>query len=201
MFKLLWKRRRLLIIWGVVLGVVFAGLSLFLPRQYSADSQVLILSRDRLGVDPYTQAKSAERLGENLAQVMKTSDFFNKVMNTKSYLFDKSQWTDLSERNKRKKWTKDVVASMVYGTGLMNIRAYSYNPEEAKNLSNAVTQIAAAQGWEYLGNDVAIKVVSSPLSSRFPARPNVIVNILAGLILGMLIGSYWIIKYSKHLFS
>ena len=171
---------------------------MLLPKQYSAQSQVLIISRDRSGVDPYTQAKSAERIGENLAQVMKTTDFYSKVMSSQSYSFDKEVWNNLNDRKKRKKWVKDVIGSMVYGTGLMNVRVYSTSQTDAVNLSNAVIQTVASQGWEYLGGDVAIKVVSSPLVSRWPSRPNILANLAAGFILGGLIASLWVVRYKKH---
>ncbi len=172
--------------------------SLFFPKQYMATSQVLIISRDKSGVDPYTQSKAASSIGANLAQVMKTTDFYNKVMNSNAFLFDRNQWQNLSDRDQRKKWTKDVQASMVYGSSLMNINVYSYSPEEAVNLSNAVGQTLAAQGWEYLGGDVAIKSVSVPLASSWFARPNILVNAVVGMLVGALISSLWVLRYKRH---
>jgi hypothetical protein len=69
---------RNILIWGILMMIVFTGVSLLFPRQYSAESKVLLISRDRSGVDPYTQAKSAERIGADLAQVMPTVDFYSK---------------------------------------------------------------------------------------------------------------------------
>lgn len=201
MLHLLAKHLKLVILWGLILAVLSAGVSLLFPKQYSADSQVLIISRDRSGVDPYTQAKSAERIGENLAQVMKTTDFYNKVMQANSFSFNKDQWSKLSDRQQRKKWAKDVQASMVYGTGIMNIKVFSYNQEDTANLSNAITQAVASQGWEYLGGDIAIKIVGSPLVSRWFTRPDIILNTLIGFAIGILIASLWVVRYKKHLFG
>ena len=83
-FKVLVSRYRLIIFSGLVVGL---GLILFflilsfvrvMPLEYRADAQALIISQSRYGVDPYTAAKSAERVGENLIQVMKTDDFYQK---------------------------------------------------------------------------------------------------------------------------
>src|SRR3989339_1530008 len=110
------KHIKLVVVWAIFFSILAGGISFLLPKKYSADSQVLIISRDRTGVDPYTQAKSTERIGENLAQVMKTGDFYKKVMDSTSYSFDRAKWTKLDDRAQRKKWNKDVLSSVVYGT-------------------------------------------------------------------------------------
>ncbi len=185
---------------GIGCTLVFAVTWIFLPKQYKAESQVVIISRDRTGVDPYTQAKSAERIGENLAQVMKTSDFYNKVIQGNSP-FDKASWQQLGltkERQQRKKWQKDVVAEMVYGSSILKISVYSATSAEAKLLSTAVTQTLVASGSEYVGGDVALKQVDTPLVSLWPARPNIVLFVSAGLILGIILGSLWVARYKTH---
>ncbi|TSC84900.1 MAG: Uncharacterized protein G01um101413_284 [Parcubacteria group bacterium Gr01-1014_13] len=202
MFHLLQRNAKLIFVWGILFATLSAGVSLFFPKQYLATSQVLIISRDRAGVDPYTQARSAERIGSNLAQIMKTTDFYNKVMGSNAVSFDRTQWQNLSDREQRKKWTKDVQAGMVYGASIMNINVYSYSQNEARNLSNAITQTLTAQGWEYLGGDVAMKTISNPLVSPWFARPNIPVNSVVGFLLGILIASLWVIRYKqRHLFG
>ncbi len=201
MLNILNKHLKLIIGWGVFFAVLSLGVSLFFPQQYSASSQVLIISRDRAGVDPYTQVKAAERIGENLAQVMGTTDFYGKVMSDAGATFDKSVWQNLNDRELRKKWSKDVTAQMAYGSSLLNITVYSKTKEDVAALSKTVTDVVSTRGWEYVGGDVAIKVVNSALVSRFPARPNYIVNAVVGLVLGMLLAGWWVMKYKKHLFS
>jgi len=197
MTHIILKNFKFLFFWGIIFALLSLVTSLFLPVHYSAESQILIISRDRSGVDPYTQAKSAERVGENLAQVMKTTDFYNKVMDSK-YSFDKASWKKLTERNQRKQWDKNVRASVLYGTGLMDIKAYSHNKQDALNLSNATAQTLATRGWEYIGGDVAIKVVSPPLVSSWPARPNFVINIIVGFVVGLFLSGMWIVKYKKR---
>lgn len=194
------KHYMLIFSWGIFFSIFFIGLSMIIPKQYRADSQVLIISQDRTGIDPYTQAKSAERIGENLAQIMKTTDFYGKVMDNTSYSFNKDAWKKISDRAQRRKWKKDVIASMVYGTGLMNVSVYGNSSAEAANLSNAVTQTIVSRGWEYLGGNVALKAVSTPLVSRWPARPNYIINGLIGFIVGIFLSGSWVVKYKKHIF-
>ena len=120
------KKIKLILVWGLVVAFIVAMITLFLPKQYSAQSKILIIARDQSGVDPYTQAKSAERIGENLALVINTTDFYNKVINSTNE-FNKDNWKNLTERKKRNNWERDVKASIVYGTGIMNVDAYAKN--------------------------------------------------------------------------
>lgn len=198
MISLIFKHWKLVFFWGLFFASASVGVSLLFPRQYSADSQILIITRDRYGVDPYTQAKAAERVGENLAQIMKTADFYNKVI-ASEFTFNKDSWKNIStERLRRKNWQKDVLANVIYGTSLMKITVYRDTPQEATALSNAVTQTITARGWEYVGGDVVIKVVGEPLSSRWYARPNFTMNGLFGFMVGAFLAALWTVRYKKH---
>lgn len=194
MFQNLLRHSKLILTWAIVFGILSGVVSLVFPKQYNADAQVLIISRDRTGVDPYTQAKSAERIGQNLVQNMKTVDFYNKVLEMNGSDLSAEKWKSLSERKQRKKWSKDVIGNMVYGTGLLNVRAYGKSKEEATALASAVSQTLASNGWEYVGGDVSIRVVTPPLASRLPARPNVLVNAGLGFLLGVLVAGLWVVR-------
>lgn len=184
---------------GVVLALVSGVISFFIPRQYSAESQVLIMPRDVFGSDQLTQIKSAERVGENLAEIVHTTDFYKKVMDNSESAFDKQNWVNLLERQRRKKWAKDVQAGMIYGTSLMRVVAYSGNQGDALAMCRAVTQVLATRAFEYVGGNITVKVVSDPLVSRWPARPNFVLNITLGLLFGLALGAlYSLIKYKKH---
>mgnify|MGYP000051418775 CR=1 FL=1 len=198
MISLILKHWKRIFFWGLFFTAISVGISMFLPRQYSAESQVLIITRDRYGVDPYTQAKAAERVGENLAQIMITADFYNKVMNSE-YSFDRNSWKNIStERLRRKNWQKNVLANVIYGTSLMKITVYRSTAQEAVALSNAVTQTLSNRGWEYVGGDVIIKVVSEPLASRWYAKPNFAINGFLGFLVGVFLSALWVVRYKKH---
>lgn len=201
MYHILSQYFKLIMVWGILFAIVAGGVSLLFPKQYSAESQVLIISRDRSGVDPYTQAKSAERIGESLAQIMKTTDFYNKVLNSSpssTAVFDKRVWQELSERDQRKKWEKDVVGEVVTGASLLKITVYADTPEEALRFSGAVTKTLVDRGWEYVSGDVVIKPVDDALVSDFPARPNMVVNAGIGFWVGVVLSSLWVARYKKH---
>ncbi len=200
MFSILLKHTKLILTWGVLIAVLSMAISLLFPWRYSAASQVLIISRDKSGIDPYTQSKAAERIGENLAQVMKTQDFQQKVLQVTSQNFDKNYWQNLIPRKQRKQWAKQVVGEMAYGTSLMNIRVYS-SKEDVAGLSAAVTETLTTHGWEYVGGDVSIKTVNEPIVSRWIAQPNILLNGLLGFLAGVVLSCAWVVKYKQHLFG
>ena len=197
MWHLVKKHLKLIIFWGVALALLSGLVSLFFPRQYSATSQVLIISRDRSGVDPYTQVKSAERIGENLAQIMQTTDFYNKVMEAQAS-FDRQKWQNFTNRQRRKQWFKDVQGAMTYGTSLLQTTVYGNTSEDALALASAVNGVLTSRGWEYVGGDIAVKAVNDPLVSRLPARPNFVLNTILGFIIGVLLSCLWVARYKKH---
>ena len=185
--RLIKKRWKLLIFSGLLVALFSLLLSAAFPLKYRADAQVLIISKSRYGVDPYTVVKSAERVGENISQVVKTNDFYEKVMLQTSYSLDMVEFERLSEKKKRKYWQETVNTSVVYGTGVLNINVYHKDQNQAKQLAGAVASALVTRGWEYVGGDVTIKVVNDAVVTNWPVKPNLIVNAILGFLLGVLV--------------
>lgn len=181
------RQWKLLITVGIVVAVVSVGVSFLFPQEYRADAQVLIISKTRTGVDPYTTVKSAERVGENIAAVMETSDFYEKVRAQESYRVDWQRFTELDERKRRKLWKKTINPSVSYGTGVLNVSTYAPNKDGARQLAAASVRALVEQGWEYVGGDVTIKIINNPVVTKWPARPDFVVNAIAGFIAGILL--------------
>ncbi len=188
------RRYKLIIFVGILVAMLSLIVSLFFPREYRADAQVLIISKSRYGVDPYTVVKSAERIGENLVQIVKTDDFYKKVLEQPGFDLDKTKFEKLTERKKRKEWQEAVKTSVVYGTGVLNISAYHIDPAQAKEYAGATASAMASQGWQYVGGDVTIKVVNEPVVTRFPARPNLFTNMILGFLVGGLLMGFVVVK-------
>ncbi len=183
-----------MILSGILIGLVSLLVSLLFPLQYRADAQVFIISKSRYGVDPYTVVKSAERVGENMAQVLKTDDFYQKVITQEGYTLDLKQFEGVPERIKRKRWQKTIQSSVVFGTGVLNVSAYHTDPNQAKAFAGATVDTVVSKGWEYVGGDVTMKVVNNPVVSRFPVRPNVIANTVLGFVVGVLLMGVFVLR-------
>ncbi len=175
---------------GLIVAVLAGALSLLFPLEYRADAGVLIVSKSRYGVDPYTVVKSAERVGENLVQVMKTDDFYEKVKIQEGYGVDWRAFESLTERKKRKYWQKQLQGSVVFGTGVLNISAYHTDAQGARELAGAAADALVSRGWQYVGGDVTMQVVNSPVATDWPVRPNIIINAILGFFIGGLLGAF-----------
>ncbi len=187
-------RWKFLVLIGLIVAVFSAGVTFFWTLKYRADAQVLIISKSRYGADPYTVVKSAERVGENLVEIMKTDDFLVKVRATPGYTLDWSTFDSLNDRQKRRAWPKMAGGSVVYGTGVLNVSAYHRDPAMARQLASAVAQTVTDKAWEYVGGDVILKVVNSPVVTRFPVEPNPLVNAALGFMVGVLLAALIVSK-------
>lgn len=172
---------------GTVLAVL---LSLLRPLEYSSATSILITQE--LGVvDAYTASRSAERIADDLSNIVYTSTFFDKVMNS-GYAIDTSYFPDdpIKERNK---WQNAVSASVARSSGLLDIKAYHPEVTQAEEIARAVAFVLTTQGWTYTsGGNITVQVVDDPLNSRYPVRPNIPVNAVSGFFLGALGGAAYV---------
>ena len=193
------KRARIILLCGVVLAIVSGLVTLLFRMEYRADAQVLVVIKNQYGVDPYTTVRSAEMIADNLVQIMSTSDFYNKVMNQPNYHIDKSYFENTTELSRRQRWQDTLKPSVVYGTGVLNLSAYSTSQDQAKEIAGAAASALISQGGEYVGGDVLMKVVNEPVSTRFPVRPNLILNIIIGFVVGVIIMTFSMVRKYRNL--
>ncbi len=187
-------RAKTIIAITVLAGILGAGLTFLRPLKYSATTRLLITQRAAFTLDPYTAIRSVELIGENLAQIVGTSSFFEKVLKS-GYQIDETYFkTD--EVRRRKQWEKMVDAGMVRGTGLLELKVYHEKTDQASQIAGAIVFILSREGSDYLGRDIGIRLVDSPVLSRFPVKPSVPLNGAAGLFLGFVLGHIWV--YADH---
>lgn len=187
------RRGKIIFAVGVLFALIGLGASFAVPLEYRADAGVLIVPKTRFGVDPYTVVKSAERVGDNLAAVMKTDDFRAKVKATAPNL----NWAEFdaqTAREQRRLWPRMVSASVVYGTGVLRVSAYNVDDTQAVAFAAAAAETLATKGFEYVGGDMTIRVVDNPVATPWPVRPNIPVNMALGFVVGVLIMSVIVVR-------
>ena len=166
-------------------GLLAALVSIFIPQEYAATTKLLIIPKVNLGVDPYTAVKSGERINQTLSQVIRTTSFFDKVIQVSGFQIDKTPY-QTTEQKKRKLWERTVNPTVLSGTSLLSVTAFNKIPAQAEDLAGAIAYVLQTQGTQYTGADADIKVVDAPIVSRFPVRPNYVLNIIfGGLALGL----------------
>ncbi|MFB6225770.1 MAG: hypothetical protein ABEJ02_00270 [Candidatus Paceibacteria bacterium] len=187
---------------GLVAAVLFLLVSLLFPLRYQADSQVIVITKGEKGLDAYTAMRSAKKIGENLANIVETNDFFAKVTSNLDDSKLSKQFSGLSERERRKLWRESVDASLNYGTGMLTVSTYHVEPKQAKKMNKEVLEVLLNQTSNYIGQKVNLKVVNPPLVSEYPTKPNLIINTIAGFFVGIVVsfGYLWYKKKQEHHF-
>lgn len=201
MLSVILKKYRMVILCGLGGALLFGGLSLLLPKQYSAESKVYVMADGRASTLVTAPVQSIKFLSKSLVYLITSPDFAKKVIDSPDASFDPEPWNGLDERSRRNLWHRNVHPCLIRGTGLIRLKVYSGDKADALAFSRAITQTLAQRGFEYTGNEVTVKVVSEPLVSRWPARPHYVWNIIFGFLAGILASVAWIIRrHSKRHF-
>lgn len=179
----------------VGLALILAlALSLVQPFKYSATVRILIIERASTGSDPFNVLRAVERISDNLANIVHTTSFFEKVIAAGAGEIDQSVFST-SERKKRRQWSRMVQATTIRGSGLLTIEVFHKNREQALVVAESVAKVLATAGWEYVGTgEIQVKIVDAPIASRFPTRPNIPANLMTGLILGLVLGVVYVLS-------
>lgn len=201
--NLIFKRLNIIVAFMLIGGALCLVGSFLQPLKYASTMRLLVVPGNIGTVDPYTAFRSIDRISDNLSQVVYTTHFFNKVY-ARNPSLDQSFYP-LDEQRKRKSWRKTVDVFVARGSGFFSVTAYHRDSSQATLLARSIADVLIADGWEYVGGDLEIKVVDTPLPSRFPAKPNILFNFLAGLIGGGVIGLLYVVWHEqgrkKHLFG
>ena len=76
----------------------------------------------------------------------------------------------------------------------MNVSAYATDNQKAEQIVRAVAEVMISRVDTYTsGSNVEIRLIDNPLNSRFPVRPNIPVNTMVGLVVGIVLGGALVI--------
>lgn len=169
-------------------AITVIALFFFGSKEYSSEIKILVVQKYTL-TDSYTAAKSAEKISKNLAEVIRTSSFFDKVV--AEGVVDFKDIMALPEKAKRDEWARTVDTEVIPNTSLLKIVAYDSNPNMAKAIANSVADVLITYGADYHGapDTIALQVVDSALTSTYPTRPNLVLNGLAAAFFGAVLGA------------
>ncbi len=188
-----WKK---ILAFALVTSLAGAGLSLLFPLQYSSSIRMLVIQRQLSASDPYTAIKASERISDNLSQIIYTTSFYDKVMGSK-FNIDKSVFK-ADEISKRKQWSQMISTQVIRDSGMLIVTVYHVNPAQAEQISRAIAFILSTEGTFYIdGGNLDIKLVDDPLISKYPVKPNIPVNAVLGLMLGLIIGTGYVLAGAR----
>ena len=165
--------------------LISLAVSLLFPLEYSSSARLLVFQDDG-PADAYVATRSEELIADKLTSLLYTTTFFDLVTASSTQIRRDQFPTD--ERKARKAWEKAVTASVARGRGLIHLTAYHTDPAQAEEMVRAVSDVFVDRAKEFTASpSVRVLLVDEPLNSRYPERPNVIGNGLAGAVAGALI--------------
>ncbi|MFH1597748.1 MAG: Wzz/FepE/Etk N-terminal domain-containing protein [Patescibacteria group bacterium] len=181
------KRWKLVVLFVIVSLMISLGLSLAQPFQYEAVTRSLVIQKESGDWDALSAARAAERLSIALADVIYTNSFFNKVLDSGFNVID-DFGTDPEKR--LQKWQRDIKTSVSQETGIITVKAYDNDRQQANLIVSAISYVLETDGKEYHGGgqNVVIKTVDAPMVSSSPKRPNLPLNLGMAFGLGLLAG-------------
>lgn len=189
-----WKR---ILLFAILTSFFGVGVSFLFPLQYSSTMSLLIIQAQLSQVDPYTAIKASERISDNLGQIIYTTSFYDKVMNA-GFNIDQTIFSD-DEIKRRKQWDRMISTQVTRGSGILVVSVYHEDPDQATQIAQTIAFVLTTEGWTYVGGgDLQVKLVDSPLESRWPVRPNIPANAFMGFVLGLIAGSGYVLATMPH---
>lgn len=184
-----WKSVLFLANLTVFLGL---GLSLIQPFLYKTSFSLLIIQDTKESSNIYSSIESSDKLANLLKIMVKTSDFQNSIINS-DFNINKDDFSD-DEATKRKEWNKMIKIGIIPGSGIVNFDVYYKNRLGAEEYAKAIVSSIVNDGAQIYGGSKSIKfkVVNSPLTSNKPATPNILLNGILSLFIGLLSSLFYV---------
>jgi len=182
-----------------LLGLVFALVLAFVqPLRYGSTARLLIMQNIGTSTDAFTASRSEERIAENLSTIIYTSTFFDQVLNA-GFEINRDIFPS-DDVKARRAWRRTVDATVARGSGLLTISAYHQDIRQAEQIVRAVAFVLTDRVAEFTsGNNVRVRIIDTPLNSRWPVKPNIPANIFSGFFLGAFMGIAYVMLQTERL--
>ena len=169
----------------LITGIVFS-VSAFLTPQYGSKISILVIqSQPNDKVDAYSAAKSAEYLSDILAKVIYSDSFMQKILEAPS---GAELNLPSGAEDKKEYWRKKIDVKRINNTGIIEVTAFDRDRTNAEKIAEAISWAYGVKGNEYHGGGdrVRIEKIDGPITSTNPAKPNILLNTLLGIIIGLI---------------
>ncbi|HAZ17063.1 MAG: hypothetical protein UV70_C0005G0081 [Parcubacteria group bacterium GW2011_GWA2_43_13] len=188
----------MLVLGTMLFALLVVGITLIQPLKYSSTVRLLVIQKSDSVVDPYTSSRGAEKIAQLITQIVHSDSFMEKVVSSGFQVRD-DYGSDLDAR--RKKWNKTIEARQVPETAIIELFVYHISVEQARNIVKAASTALQTKASEYhgAGENVQLREIDGAVVSRFPIKPNVILNAIAGVIIGLCVsGGFIVVRARKR---
>lgn len=195
--QLLYKHYKSIVTITVIFMVMATIITLVQKLKYETDAKILVVQNLPENIDAYNASKLNEYLSGLLVQVISSESFYNQTMDSSTNI-DRSYFSG-TKNQQIKLWSKTVKAKSNYDSGIITIKVYHPNAEQAENIASAVIYtLKTTNNYYHSIPNVDIRIINSPSTSRFPVQPNIIINLLVGMIFGGLASWAYVYNIEKN---
>jgi len=192
-------RKKTVILITVVILIVASLITFLQPLKYSAHSRILIINYD---TNTYTLTQSSEYVANILTQAAYSDYFYQSLKN--SYTDNGIDWSYFhgDDQKQLNIWENTIEIKPSVDNEFIQVTIYHPNKDQAKKIAWAVndTLVNKNQLYHGLGDRIKLKVIDNSLTSNFPAKPNIPLNLGLGLILGLVLGLIYVYIFPEKSF-
>ncbi|MFH0854221.1 MAG: GNVR domain-containing protein [bacterium] len=191
------KSRNIIII--TLIFLIFTVLFTFAqPLKYCSSCRILLMQEYISLNDPYAASKSAAYLSDIFAEVARSASFLDEVINS-GFNIDKNYFKT-NEQKKKKQWEKMINAKAINDMGILEIFIYHEDKNQAEQIANAASYILKTKHNLYhgAGTNVSVKIIDKPITTNWPIKPNIFINLVLALIFGIAIGIGFIYYFPEY---
>jgi len=184
----------------LVLTIIFTAVQ---PLKYSAESKLLVIQSFPVATDPYAISKSNEYLSNVLTKVIASNSFYSDVLDS-GFNIDKSYFLKANrEKKEMERWEKAVEARSLSDSGIITIKVFHPNKYQLNQIVQAVNYTLKTKHQLYhgLGDKVVIKVIDRPIVSSWPTKPNIALNIILAIALGLIVSFFYIYLFPEKKYN
>lgn len=145
---------------------------------------MLVIQSQEGFVDQSQAIRSAERVAQNLAEVVPTEDFLYQAMDANPQI---KEGDGTSQQELRRSWNSMVDAQA--NGSFINIDVFTPNQKQAESLASTTAFILSNRDnlWHGGGDAITVKTIDSPLTSANPVKPDTRMNIIIGALVGFIL--------------
>jgi len=186
-------RKTLIVGLGVLLLVLI--FTVIQPFLYSATTSVLVIQKSGY-VDVFSKHKGEEATANSMANLIGTSAFYEEMIKS-GFDIDLSYFPS-DEQKKREKWLDSFETEVPQGLSKLTVSVYHPNPNQAMQISQAVIMTLITKQQSYFQDaNIELKMIDAPLVSKYPVKPDLALNLILGMLLGVVVGiGYTVATYN-----
>jgi capsular polysaccharide biosynthesis protein len=175
----------------ITLLFILVGLiiTLLLPKQYKAESKLVLLQKANPNIDSYTAQRSIDSNVNLLIDLVYTDVFFTNVIAENTNI--KNLFPE-NLKDRRTLFARNIVTRAL-GSGFISVDTYDKSSELALNMNKTVVNKLTDQAKSLLGETANVQIVNQPALYEGVGRPNILVNLFGSAILGFMVGIGYVI--------